>query len=59
MTEMADDLIEQARAQFAASADAASLENAKARFLGKQGSLTELLKGLSKLDAEQKRIFQT
>ena len=55
MTDMADDLIEQARVQFAATADAASLENAKARFLGKQGSLTELLKGLAKLDAEQKR----
>ena len=43
---MSDDLIEQARAQFAQASDAASLENAKARFLGKQGSLTELMKGL-------------
>ncbi len=52
---MSDDLIEQARAQFAEASDAASLENAKARFLGKQGSLTELMKGLGKLDPEAKR----
>jgi hypothetical protein len=30
MTDMSDDLIEQARAQFAEASDAASLENAKA-----------------------------
>ena len=52
---MSDDLIEQARAQFAQASDAASLENAKARFLGKQGSLTELMKGLGKLDPDAKR----
>ena len=52
---MSDDLIEQARAQFAHASDAASLENAKARFLGKQGSLTELMKGLGKLDPDAKR----
>jgi phenylalanyl-tRNA synthetase alpha chain len=55
MTDMSDDLIEQARVQFAQATDAASLENAKARFLGKQGSLTELMKGLGKLDPEAKR----
>ena len=52
---MSDDLIEQARVQFAQATDAASLENAKARFLGKQGSLTELMKGLGKLDPDAKR----
>ena len=45
MTDTVDDLIEQARAQFAQASDAAALENAKARFLGKQGSLTERMKG--------------
>jgi phenylalanyl-tRNA synthetase alpha chain len=34
--------------------DAAELENAKARYLGKEGSLTGLLKGLGKLSAEER-----
>jgi len=50
-----EDLAGQARQQFAEAADAASLENAKARFLGKQGLLTGLLKGLAQLPPEQKR----
>jgi phenylalanyl-tRNA synthetase alpha chain len=52
---MADDLVLQAKELFAQAADAAALENAKARFLGKQGALTVLLKGLGKLDPEQKK----
>lgn len=55
MTSSADDLVVQAQDQFAQAADSAALENAKARFLGKQGALTELLKGLARLDPEQKR----
>lgn len=55
MTSARDDLLVQAEEQFAASADAAALENAKAKFLGKQGALTTLLKGLARLDPEQKR----
>ncbi|MFT0548150.1 phenylalanine--tRNA ligase subunit alpha [Allopusillimonas ginsengisoli] len=55
MTSMADDLVLQAKELFAQAADAAALENAKARFLGKQGALTVLLKGLGKLDPEQKK----
>ena len=39
---------------FAAIDDAAELENAKARYLGKEGSLTGLLKGLGKLSAEER-----
>ncbi len=35
--------------------DAAELEQAKARYLGKTGALTELLKGLGKLPAEARR----
>ena len=55
MTTQVDDLIVQAKEQFAQAADAAALENAKARFLGKQGALTAMLKGLGKLDPEAKR----
>jgi phenylalanyl-tRNA synthetase alpha chain len=39
---------------FAGMDDAAALENAKARYLGKEGSLTALLKGLGKLSAEER-----
>ena len=55
MTQSVDDLVSQAQERFAAATDAAALENAKARFLGKDGALTVLLKGLGKLDPEQKR----
>lgn len=39
---------------FVAINDATELENAKARYLGKEGSLTGLLKGLGKLSAEER-----
>ncbi len=39
---------------FAETDDATALENAKARYLGKEGSLTGLLKGLGKLDASER-----
>lgn len=55
MTPPVDDLIAQAQELFAQANDTNALENAKARFLGKQGELTALLKGLAKLDPEQKR----
>jgi phenylalanyl-tRNA synthetase alpha chain len=55
MTLTVDDLVSQAQERFAAAPDAAALENAKARFLGKEGALTVLLKALGKLDPEQKR----
>jgi phenylalanyl-tRNA synthetase alpha chain len=48
-------LISEAQRAFALAKTPAALENEKARFLGKGGSLTELLKGLGKLDPEQKR----
>ncbi|MFN8895759.1 MAG: phenylalanine--tRNA ligase subunit alpha [Betaproteobacteria bacterium] len=50
-----DSLVQQARAAFDAAPTAAELENAKARFLGKSGSLTELLKGLAALAPEAKK----
>uniref|UniRef100_UPI003D084F90 phenylalanine--tRNA ligase subunit alpha n=1 Tax=Alcaligenes faecalis TaxID=511 RepID=UPI003D084F90 len=55
MTSSHDDLIAQARALFEQSKDAASLENAKARFLGKQGAITALMKGLAQMEPEQKK----
>ncbi|HKU85170.1 MAG TPA: phenylalanine--tRNA ligase subunit alpha [Casimicrobiaceae bacterium] len=42
-------IVEVALAEFAACADPAALENAKAKYLGKAGALTEQLKGLGKL----------
>jgi phenylalanyl-tRNA synthetase alpha chain len=51
-----DQLVQLARAAFAAVDQPAALENEKARFLGKTGSLTELLKGLAKLAPDEKRV---
>ncbi|HXF45888.1 MAG TPA: phenylalanine--tRNA ligase subunit alpha [Burkholderiaceae bacterium] len=48
-------LVAAARAAFAEAATPAALENEKARFLGKTGSVTELLKGLARLPPEEKR----
>jgi len=50
-----EQLVSQATAEFAAIADAAALEQAKARYLGKSGSLTGLLKGLGKLAPEERK----
>ena len=50
-----DELIRAAQAAFAAAVQPAALENEKARFLGKGGRVTELLKGLARLSPEDKR----
>ena len=47
-------IIAEAEKAIAAASSVADLEQAKARFLGKAGSLTELLKGLGKLPAEER-----
>ncbi len=47
-------ILDDALQGFAAVEDAAELENVKARYLGKEGSLTGLLKGLGKLSAEER-----
>lgn len=47
-------ILDDALAVFAATNDANALEQAKARYLGKEGSLTALLKGLGKLSAEER-----
>ena len=48
-------LVEEARAAFAQAMQPAALENEKARYLGKNGALTERLKALSKLAPDEKR----
>jgi phenylalanyl-tRNA synthetase alpha chain len=53
MTEL-DAIVSEARAEFAACVDPAALEDAKARFVGKAGRLTELLKSLGKLPATER-----
>ncbi len=47
-------ILDDALKTFAAIEDPAALENAKARYLGKEGSLTGLLKGLGKLSAAER-----
>ena len=49
-----DRIVAAALADFAACNDPAALENSKARYLGKAGALTELLKSLGKLDAAER-----
>jgi len=49
-----DGIIADAKATFDTSADLAALDQAKARFLGKSGALTDMLKGLGKLPAEER-----
>ena len=48
-------LIESARADFARASASAELEDAKARYVGKSGSVTERLKSLGALPADEKR----
>ena len=48
------DIVASALADFAKSADPAALENAKAKYLGKSGALTEQLKALGKLPASER-----
>lgn len=52
-----DAIVKEALAAFAGIDDADELERAKARYLGKSGSLTQLLKGLSKLPAAERPAF--
>ena len=54
MTDL-DLLVDNARADFGAAAAPAALEDAKARYLGKAGRVTELLKGLASLSVDQKK----
>jgi phenylalanyl-tRNA synthetase alpha chain len=53
--ESLESVVSRALAEFAATEDAAQLERVKAQYLGKQGKLTELLKGLGQLAPEARR----
>jgi phenylalanyl-tRNA synthetase alpha chain len=55
MMEDLSHILSTALADFAACRDPAALENAKARYLGKSGVLTEQLKALAKLSADERR----
>lgn len=55
-TEQPTGVVAAALADFAACDTTASLEDAKARYLGKTGAITELLKGLGKLTPEHKKL---
>ncbi|TSE22064.1 phenylalanine--tRNA ligase subunit alpha [Tepidimonas aquatica] len=50
-----DNLVQSARAQFAQATTPQALENAKARFLGKQGALTERMKALATLAPDERK----
>lgn len=50
-----DSLVREARSDFAAAVTPAELENAKARYLGKGGRVTELLKALGALSVDEKK----
>src|SRR5262249_7193046 len=57
MTQDVDAIVNEALAAFAGAEDAGQLEQAKARYLGRAGSLTLLLKGLSKVPAAERPAF--
>jgi len=51
-----EQLVLQATADFAAATDAAALENAKARYLGKAGEITKQMKGLGTLAPDERKV---
>jgi phenylalanyl-tRNA synthetase alpha chain len=51
-----EQLVVSAQADFIAAEDAAALENAKAKYLGKTGQITEQMKGLGKLDPDARKV---
>ena len=54
MIEKLDELKKQAREELGSVSDEASLQNLKARFLGKKGVITEILKGMKDLSPEER-----
>ena len=54
LMEQLEKIVSEAQQAIASTASVADLEQAKSRFLGKAGTLTELLKGLGKLPAEER-----
>ncbi len=51
-----DHLVIQAGTDFSAAEDAAALENAKAKYLGKTGQITEHMKALGKLSPDERKV---
>ena len=56
MDQSLQSLIDAAQADFGCSADAAALANAKSKYLGKDGALTERLKALGKMSPSEKAV---
>lgn len=52
-----EEIVNKAREEFAQAISPADLENVKARYLGKQGAISLLLKDLSKLEPDQRRAL--
>ncbi len=50
-----DEIVEEARSTFAATTSLPALDQAKARFLGKSGLITELMKGLGSLPPQARK----
>lgn len=50
-----DRIVSEALAEFAATSDAVALENIKARYVGRSGSITDMLKELGKLPPDERR----
>lgn len=57
MTQDVDAIVKEALAAFAGVDDTVALEQAKSRYLGKAGALTQLLKGLSKLPPAERPAY--
>lgn len=54
MNDLLQAIVAQAQTALAAAPDATALANVKARFLGKEGELTRLMKGLGQLSAQDR-----
>lgn len=50
-----EQIVEQAQSDFVAASDVAALENAKAKYLGKTGQITEQMKSLGQLAPEERK----
>ncbi len=55
MSNELDSLVASARQAFGEAATATQLEDAKARYIGKSGRITELMKGMAALSVEEKK----
>src|SRR5690625_4998761 len=55
MTKQADDMLNRAKEAFAQAHNSAELENIKASFLGRNGEVTLMLRGMAELSAQEKR----